>query len=92
MKNHIHNQCTALVQAVLKKSKKPLAMREIVQLVLASQQAKHESRLASRRDIYNAVHNNTNKESSLFEVVGQAFRGQNGDSNQMAYRLRKDGK
>lgn len=88
MKKQSQNKTTELVSEVLKRSKKPLAMTEIVARVAAMQAKRGDAHIYGRRDIYNAVHNNAKSEKSLYIVSGEAVRGQHGTSNSMVYSLR----
>lgn len=81
-------KCTALVSEVLRKTKHPLSMSEIVERVTALQARKKTPKPFGRRDIYNAVHNNAKSEASLFVTSGTAVRGQHGAANSMVYTLR----
>lgn len=83
----IKSKCTALVEQVMKKAKKPLSMRQILAGVNAIQIRNNDPHPLGRRDVYNAVHNNT-KEDGLFQVEGEAMRGQHGKANEMVYSLR----
>lgn len=49
---------TELIEKVLKKAKAPLTMSEVLEAVIAYQAKNKAPHPISRRDVYNAIHNN----------------------------------
>lgn len=94
MKHNIQSQCTLFAEEILKRNKSGLPMKEIVKRVNALQIKRNHPHPFSRRDIYNAVHNNCKEDprgnpgTSLFRCAGEAVRGQHGPTNTMIYYLR----